>query len=142
MALSLDDEKSWQIIYDTNARELNLESGQLESDANPRRLIRSRWCVSSSSLRGPLDRATLAGADHVTGSCARRRVTHAHKKPCALSLPVSRIIVRLSGGAEYAHLGFGRCSLWSPDAWLVSFVARHFQDFVRTFAVSLNADPL
>jgi hypothetical protein len=57
MALSLDDEKSWQIIYDTNARELNLESGQLESDANPRRLIRGRWCVSSSSLRGPLDRA-------------------------------------------------------------------------------------
>jgi hypothetical protein len=123
MALSLDDEKSWQIIYGTNARELNLESGQLESDANPRRLIRGRWCVSSSSLRGPLDRATLAGADHVTGSCARRRVTHAHKNPCALSLPVSRIIVRLSGGAE---------STRTPRLWPVLLVVtRRVACFVR-----------
>jgi hypothetical protein len=43
--------------------------------------IRGRWCVSSASPGGPLDSTTLAAADHLIGSYARWRVTHARKKP-------------------------------------------------------------
>jgi hypothetical protein len=63
--------------------------------------IRGRWCVSSASLGGPLDSATLAGVDHLTGSYARRRVTHARKRPCALSQLASRSIFGPSEESRY-----------------------------------------
>ena len=95
-----------------------------------------KWCVSSASLGGPLDSATLAGVGHLTGSYARRRVTHARKKRCALSLLASRSIF---GPSEESH-GRQSHALGSREARLVSRFAGHFQDLIRAFALGLNAD--